>query len=392
VQSSYGVSRKVWNLMGGAALVALAACTNTFDYDLRDGFSRNVEIPASTARPAADNRGVISYPSFQVAVARKGDTVATLAARVGLPAADLARYNGLTPGVALREGEVMALPTRVAEPSPATGALTTGPIGGTSDQIDVTTLAGSAIDRAEASGAAAAPAPAAPAAAGPAGSEPLRHKVVRGETAYTIARAYNVSVRALADWNGLGPDLSVREGQYLLIPVAAPGAAPATSTAPEPKPGQGSPTPNPPSAATPLPANEAAASTDLAPPSPDLGAQRSTQSRLAMPVDGRIIREYVKKKNDGIDISAAAGAPVKAAEDGVVAAITKDTEQVPIIVIRHKDNLLTVYAGVDAITVKKGDTVKRGQVIAKVRAANPPFLHFEVREGFESVDPVPYLN
>ena len=52
----------------------------------------------------------------------------------------------------------------------------------------------------------------------------------------------------------------------------------------------------------------------------------------------------------------------------------------------------TVYAGVDAVTVEKGDRVARGQQIAKVRAADPSFLHFEVREGFESVDPLPYLK
>ena len=111
-----------------------------------------------------------------------------------------------------------------------------------------------------------------------------------------------------------------------------------------------------------------------------------------MPVQGRIIRAYQKGKNEGIGISASAGTSVVAADDGTVAAITRDTDQVPILVVRHADNLLTVYAGVDQIAVKKGDSVKRGQKIAVVRAANPPFLHFEVREGFESVDPGPYLN
>ena len=86
------------------------------------------------------------------------------------------------------------------------------------------------------------------------------------------------------------------------------------------------------------------------------------------------------------------GTAVAAADDGVVAAITRDTDQVPIMVLRHEGNLLTVYAGVDNITVEKGDSVKRGQKIAEVRAASPSFLHFEVREGFDSVDPVPYLN
>ena len=81
-----------------------------------------------------------------------------------------------------------------------------------------------------------------------------------------------------------------------------------------------------------------------------------------------------------------------AAADGTVAAITRDTEQVPILVIKHSDNMLTVYAGVDALTVTKGATVKQGQKIATVRSGNLSFLHFEVRQGLESVDPMQFLN
>ncbi len=111
-----------------------------------------------------------------------------------------------------------------------------------------------------------------------------------------------------------------------------------------------------------------------------------------MPASGGVIRAYAKGKNEGIDIAAPAGAPVKSAEKGTVAAITRDTEQVPIVVIRHEGNLLTVYAGVDKVAVQKGDSVSRGQQIAVVRSGSPAFLHFEVRDGFESVDPMPYLN
>ncbi len=111
-----------------------------------------------------------------------------------------------------------------------------------------------------------------------------------------------------------------------------------------------------------------------------------------MPVSGSIIRAYAKGRNDGVDISADAGSPVVAAADGTVAAITRDTDQVPIVVLKHAGNLLTVYAGVDQLTIKKGDKVKRGQKIAVLRAGSPSFLHFEVRQGLESTDPVPFLN
>jgi len=113
---------------------------------------------------------------------------------------------------------------------------------------------------------------------------------------------------------------------------------------------------------------------------------------MVLPVDGRIIRAYERGKTDGIDISASAGAKVVAAADGTVAAITRDTEQVPILVLRHPNNVLTVYANIDGITVAKGDRVTRGQKIAVVRAGSPSFLHFQVREGTKSVDPQDYLN
>ena len=370
-------------------LVALAACEQSFDMDFRslgNGFDTSNAVRLATEnRPQPDNRGILSYPNFQVAVARRGDRLEDIADRVGIPAGELSRYNGIGLDVVLRANEVVALPRRIAEPAPATGAIGTGPIRPKSE-VDISALAGDAIARASApsDSPGSSPVP-------KTGKEPIRHKIEPGETAYSISRLYNVSVRALADWNGLGADLSVRSGQYLLIPVAAeqPPKRNATST-----PGAGSTTPEPPSAATPLP-DENVGTPATAPASPDLGDRRTAASgapELVMPTDGDIIRTYVKGKNDGIDIAAAAGTPVRAAADGIVAAITRDTDQVPIIILRHANNLLTVYAGVDNLTIKKGDTVKRGQSIAKVRAAQPSFLHFEVRQGLDSIDPMKFLS
>ncbi|MEI4487168.1 M23 family metallopeptidase [Frigidibacter sp. MR17.14] len=392
-------------MLCGVAAV-LAGC-QTMDYDLRGygngGFSTaEAARNAVTNRPLPDSRGVISYPNYQVAVAQRGDTVRTVAARVGMGADQLAQYNATSPDQPLDLGAVLALPARVDAPQIAGAAGAGAPItGGT---IDVTSLASSAIDRAQTSGGvstSALPAPVTTAAATPAtapgasGPEPVRHRVARGESAYTIARAYNVPVKSLAEWNGLSGDLTVREGQYLLIPVAMAGqggAQSATTSAP----GVGSTTPLPPSASQPLPQEvPAAASVNTAPAAQGMGSQQTAASasgKFVMPVQGSIIRSYSKGKNDGIDISAAAGAAVKAADAGTVAAITRDTDQVPIMVIRHSNNLLTVYANIDGITVAKGATVTRGQTIAKVRAGGSPFMHFEVRDGYNSVDPMRYLQ
>ncbi|WP_456389323.1 peptidoglycan DD-metalloendopeptidase family protein [Profundibacter sp.] len=377
-------------LFAGVTLTAigvLAGC-DKLDFDLRNNFGNAPDTStaarqATTARPKADDRGIISYPNYQVAVARRDDTVASVATRVGLGADELARYNGISADTGLRKGEIIALPQRVSEPSPATGAVTTGPL--QPETVDITTLADGAIERA---GSATPKTPNTPS-----GIEPVRHKVERGETAYSISRLYNVSVRSLAEWNGLGANLSVREGQYLLIPVARNTQIGAATGATAP--GTGTQMPEPPSSSKPLPAESATPKPATpAPASPNLGDQRSAASsnaRLLYPVQGNIIRAY-STKSDGIDISAKAGTPVKAADAGTVAAITRDTDQVPILVIRHKGGLLTIYANVDAIAVKKGDRVSRGQTIAKVRAASPSFVHFEVRKDFDSVDPIPYLE
>ncbi|MEM7717926.1 MAG: LysM peptidoglycan-binding domain-containing protein [Pseudomonadota bacterium] len=385
-----------------SSVLALAGCGGTgndsffggFDLDLR-GSAGQLDTSAaaqnaSVVKPEPDARGVVSYPGYQVAVARRGDTVRTVAARVGIPPEELARHNTLPDTVVLRDGEILALPRRVAEPL---GAPTN------TGEVDVVTIAGNAIENARS------------APGLPTGSEPSRHRVRPGETAFSIARLYDIPVAELAEWNGLGSDLALRVGQYLLIPIAAvPAGGQDVRVATIEQPGVGSTTPVPPSASRPLPTEDIqpvavaaatpparTAETQTQPdpepePLEDVQTVASDTSKLRMPVQGSIIRPYAKGSNEGIGISANAGSQVVAADDGTVAAITRDTDQVPILVIRHANNLLTVYAGVDEIAVEKGDAVRRGDQIAVVRSAAPPFLHFEVREGFDSVDPSPYLN
>ncbi|MFW8637249.1 peptidoglycan DD-metalloendopeptidase family protein [Cribrihabitans pelagius] len=390
----------------------LAACQTPLDYDLRGQVgafnTASAAQSATSDRPAPDSRGLITYPSYQVAVARRDDTVADLAARIGLPADEVARYNGVRPGDTMRQGEVLALPRRAPAGPAAAGNAIPG-------SVDIASLAGRAIDNAPASARnpgsvttttlqpVAKPLP----ANVQKGPEPVRHKVARGETAYTISRLYQVPVKSLAQWNGLGSDFSVREGQHLLIPLKdsaePPREASVTAAAATPavtEPGTGTATPVPPSASKPLPAEkvEPAAATPSEPlPKPALAAPSastaSSGAAMAYPVQGRITRTYSKGRNDGIDIAAAPGAPVKAAESGTVAAITKDSNNVPIIVVRHDAKLLTVYANVDAIEVQKGDKVARGQKIAALRQSkDDAYVHFEVRDGFESSDPLDYLN
>ena len=371
-------------LVLGASALALSACVNpgNLDWDLRGngGATSDAARQATAAVPTADANGILSYPDYQLATARRGDTVAAMAGRLGLNAGDLARANALRVTDPLREGELLLLPGRVsAAPQPAM-------IGNGS--VDISSIATSALDEAGPSATAA--------VAQPASGQPLTHRVARGETAFAIARTYNVSAKALADWNQLGPDMAVREGQTLMIPIAT---APAPDPEPVPTaPGAGSPTPEPPSAAKPLPDEDTEATGTKpkdTPASPDLGTDASAASaaKFAMPVQGKIIRGYDKKSNQGVDIAAAAGTQVVAAEAGSVTVISADTNGKGIVILRHAGNLLTVYVGVSDVSVAKGAKVTRGQAIGKVAAGDPAFLHFEVRNtSKESFDPMTYLQ
>lgn len=362
-------------------LPLLAACTNPagFDFDFRNNGVGNSASTAQTApRPEPDQFGLITYPTYQVVVARRGDSISDVASRIGMDPGELARFNGRSLEDPLRQDEVLALPRRV---TPA----------GTSP-TDISSIASAAIDRADATS----PTRATSASSVQiqSGSEPVRHRVARGETAYSVSRLYGVSVRSLADWNGLGPDLTVHEGQQLIIPLILEQA----SSNPDGNGPGNSISPLPPSSSDPLPdaivTAELPDAPDLTAPTPSAEATpepAAAQARMQRPVQGSIVRAY-SSGNEGIDISAAAGTPVRAAADGEVAAITRDTDQVPILVLRHPGNLLTVYANIDNIQVERGDRVSRGQTIASVGAADPAVLHFEVRQGFESVDPTPYIE
>lgn len=231
---------------------------------------------------------------------------------------------------------------------------------------------------------------AAPATATAAPATPARtHRVVAGETGWSISRKYGITPQDLAAANALDAAMTVRVGQELKIPATT-----ATRVSDASIPGQGTPTPTPPSASQPLPDEKTAPSSApvAKPATPDLGATRTAASgsgKFQMPVAGSIVRAYSKGRNDGIDLAAPAGTPVKAASGGTVAAVTRDTDGVPIVVIRHQGELMTVYAGMAALSVQKGDQVKAGQQIGT--AGNAGSIHFEVRQGYDSVNPEGYF-
>lgn len=353
----------------------LAACENTRLGDAVSGFlDRPAEVPVND--PPQNANGVISYPDFKVIVARDGDTISDLAGRVGLQDVVLARYNGLPLNYILRGGDRLALPEGAQvdavqqgwTPEVVTGALDRLPDG---------------------------PAAANPPA--PGGRTPIRHNVEPGETAFSIARLYGVSVTALASWNGLDSDLTVAPGRSLLIPSSIQNAPDTVAEDPVVnEPGVQTDITPPPSAANPLPENEDVV---VIPEGPNLAEDRTPPAptvKMRKPVDGTVLRPYSaapgRSKNDGIDYATAKGAAVRASAAGDVALVSPSVGLGQIILIRHADNLITVYGRLSSdVKVKKGDKVRAGQIIGTVEDGDPPSLHFEIRRGTEAIDPTPFL-
>lgn len=348
----------------------------------------------ASANAQPDARGVITYATYQAAVAREGDTVASLAQRLGIAAPELAATNALSSDYRLRAGEVVLLPDSVprptetasASPGFGTAEVSTQPLGWTPEQ------AAQAIESAGTTAASPTQNPFQNGEREPL-IDPVRHRVEPGETAYSIARLYGVSVTALALWNGLGPDLAVRENQELLIPIVS-GANQIIGSS-DTEPGEGTPVSPPPSAAAPLPENIVVGA---APASPGLGQYRTPPGgRLAPPVDGPVTTPYNREpgpdRSEGIGYSVPAGTPVRAAGPGEVALVSQSLGGLgTIVLIRHTDDLMTVYGRISDVSVERGESVAQGQTIGTVAAGSDPGLHFEVRRGTDSVDPAAYLG
>jgi len=125
---------------------------------------------------------------------------------------------------------------------------------------------------------------------------------------------------------------------------------------------------------------------------------------LLTPVDGNITSKFGMRRDpftkevkfhSGIDIAAPEGTPIKAAENGKVVFSGVQNGYGNIVVIQHKDGIVTKYAHNSKNIVKVGDIVKKGQVISLIGQtgrSTGPHLHFEVLSGDKHVNPLNYLN
>jgi len=272
------------------------------------------------------------------------------------------------------------------------------------------------------------------------------HLVRSGDTVYSVSRQYGVEASTLVATNHLQPPFTIFSGTVLVLPPQAQSAAAPvsggsiTATPLPPLPNQSvaaAPLPLPPNAAAPnggplpsaaapqapvpAPAPAPAVGVNGSPPSPavpnsappptaqPVPAPDQTASlpppamrggrNFLWPLKGEIIGRHGPTaggtQNDGINIAAAEGTPVLAADSGTVAYAGNELRGYGnLILLKHSDGWMTAYAHNSQVLVTRGQKVQRGQVIARVGATgavSQPQLHFEVRQGTRALDPMDYL-
>jgi lipoprotein NlpD len=252
-----------------------------------------------------------------------------------------------------------------------------------------------------------APSPAAPAPPPSAGAPVAElpgeglYVVKRGDTLYSIALEHGADYRELAQWNGLDDPARIQVGQTLRVrppegrsvqigrptiigriesrPLETGGGLPAETPKLEPR-----ATPAPEPAKSDPPKSDTKAAT--APPPGPL--------EFTWPVKGKVISSFSEPRSKGIDIDGKLGEPVLAAAPGRVTYIGSGIPGLgKLVVIKHDNGFITVYAHNRAILVKEQQSVVRGQKIAELGASDSdrPKLHFQIRKGAAAVDPLRYL-
>jgi murein DD-endopeptidase MepM/ murein hydrolase activator NlpD len=218
------------------------------------------------------------------------------------------------------------------------------------------------------------------------------HRARSGETAYSVARRYGVDASAVIAANNLIPPFDLYEGQRLVIPGASSQPTSGAAAPPTPQPSNQQPT----ARATGAPADAVGQTTALARPN----APRREAGTFEWPVEGSVISEFGPKGggryNDGINIAAPMGTPVRAAESGVVAYAGNEVRGFGnMLLLKHPNGWVTAYAHNQELLVQRGERVRRGQIIARVGSSGSvdrPQLHFEVRQGKQAVDPMRELS
>lgn len=229
--------------------------------------------------------------------------------------------------------------------------------------------------------------------------EPSYHIVKKGDTIYNISRTYNMNVDNLVELNDLKSPYTLYEGQKIRTAKMQQNVAKTEVV-----------NKNLDADIVEKPLNEMPKNTD------NLGDKTAEipkkiaipnisevnlnkQNQFSWPLRGEVVSKFGPKKgglyNDGINIKAASGTKVAAAEDGVVAYVGNELKGYGnLVIVKHSGGWITAYAHLSKATAKRGQKVKKLEIIGEVGSTgnvDSPQLYFGLRKGRDAVNPENYL-
>jgi murein DD-endopeptidase MepM/ murein hydrolase activator NlpD len=346
--------------------------------------SYNSDVTGSvTSRPAAPPAppkptGAWTWDGGSPVTVGHGETVEHIAKKYGVPASAILQTNGISNAASIKPGQRLVIPRYVTNTAPQPQPVAQAPVY----------------------------VPARTAAQAPA--EANVHIVAPGESLIGIARHYHVPLTTLAHANNIQPYTKVSIGDRIAVPGGRAAPAPARQAQLQaPVQAQAPRVAQPRTVAVEkvatVPVQNARVATEE--PQKTESVVKTAEAAGAMPsfrwpVRGRVIAAFGPKpngaQNDGINLAVPEGTPIKAADDGVVAYAGNELKGYGnLVLIRHANGFVSAYANASELLVKRGDTIKRGQVIAhagQTGNVTSPQLHFEIRKGSTPVDPTKYLS
>ena len=279
------------HLISVTSIILISGCDTNLNYSQYLDLPKNLYQSVSASGPAPKETGIITFETYAIVRAKKGERLFNVADRINVSSKKLAVHNGVSENYQLGQGEVLAIPLNIL-PNHNDGS------------INIAKVASKAIDRVKTEQ-----------------ESEVEEKIERtdqSEKNETIGTNVSENVTSTSEMN---------------------------------------------------------------------------LKTYIKPIDGEISSpfSYDVNGNQGINIQAPQGEPVKATNDGTIVLVSRGSNQPTVVLIRHDSEILSAYSNISDVNLSKGDRVKRGQIIGVV-SMGADHLHFEIIKGTDRIDPITFLK
>ena len=281
----------VIHLISITLIMLITGCDTNLNYSQYLDLPKNLYQSVSASGPAPKETGIVTFDTYAIVRAKKGERLFNVADRINVSSKKLAVHNGLSENYQLGQGEILAIPLNILSDH-------------NDGSINIAKVATKAIDRVKTEQ-----------------KEEVKNEIEQ------------------ADQSEKNETIGTNVSENI------------TST-----------------------------------------SEIITKTYMK-PIDGNISSpfSYDVNGNQGINIQAPQGEPIKATNDGTIVLVSRGTNQPTVVLIRHDSEILSAYSNISDVNLSKGDQVTRGQIIGVV-STGANHLHFEIIKGTERIDPISFLE